>query len=66
MCNRSITHALWPRNTEFRSVFAVNWHFSVKSKAHLDFESKFEFFKMPKNLYTRPLCVSNLVFGLHD
>jgi hypothetical protein len=31
----------------------------------LDFEPKFENFKTHKNLYTRPLCITDLGYGLH-
>ena len=34
MYNRSGIRASRPRNTEFRSVFVTNWHFSVKPKAN--------------------------------
>jgi hypothetical protein len=33
MSNRFIIWVLQPRNMEFESVFAANWHVSVKPKA---------------------------------
>jgi hypothetical protein len=46
MCNRSGKWTSRVTNTEFQSVFAVNWNFLVKPKAitPLDFELKFDFF----------------------
>jgi hypothetical protein len=32
----------------------------------LDFEPKFKFCKTHKNLYTGPLCITNLEYGLYD
>jgi hypothetical protein len=44
--------------------FAAKCHFFVKLKVtHLGFELKFDFFKTHKNLYIRPLCVTDSEYG---
>jgi hypothetical protein len=67
MCNQFEIWSLQSRNTEFGSIFAANQCFLVKSKATpLDFDANFYFVITHKNLYTRPLCVTDLEFGLYD
>jgi hypothetical protein len=68
MCNHSRIWALRSRNTEFQSVFTVNYHFSIKLKAKpLCISSQnLEFLKTHKNLYIGPLCVTDPKFGLYD
>jgi hypothetical protein len=56
------------KNIEFQSVFAANSHFFGKTDGkHLWILSQnLNLFKTRKNLYTRPLCVSDLEFGLYN
>jgi hypothetical protein len=68
MCNRSGIWSSGPWNTKFRSIFYVNWRFSVKPKADtFVFWGKiWKKFKPRKNSNRGPLSVTNPEFRLYD